>query len=132
MDINVKESLIKPLSPKELLLTLSRGYAILYALFGLLFGQLFFETFDIPLTIAGICGILAGSFGGTNTKLNGAKKITIVCCTGGLLGVLGSTLKFYSEGHNGYPWFVVGIFCFALVIIASSTIKYTAKLTPEA
>ena len=105
----------------DTLLTVIRGYVIFVAAFGFIFGQMFFNNFAWGASLAGVFGIISGIFGGKfayKTLLR--SKTIIACCILSLGGVSLDAYNYYANldsPGNYYAWFMIGPFCFALLLI---------------
>jgi len=117
------------------LLIICQVYVIFVASSGFLFGQFFFGNFDVPSTVAGIFGILAGSFGlgWIRQNISVARKcLLIFFCAAGIAGVFMDAYDYYVNHHfpgNDYDWFLIGPFCLALAVIAYSAMKQIRDTT---
>jgi len=98
------------------------GYVIFVAAAGFLFGQLFFAHFDIPATVVGVCGVLAGSLCLIQKRIHIVPNVIInLFSVGALAGVCMDAYGYYANYHspgNYYAWFMIGPFCVAVVLVA--------------
>ncbi len=90
-----------------------------------LFGQLFFGAFAVAPTIAGVCGVLAGTVGAANRT---SLWLLLPVCTVGVMAVGADAYDYYVADHapgNYYAWPEAVIFAVAFLLIA------TGRLTQQ-
>ena len=102
---------------------LCRGYVIFVAASGFLLGQLYFNTFELPATLAGVYGLLAGALSGRYAEPFRLRRFLVfLCCLASLFGVALDAYGYYQNSqHSGsyYAWFMIGPFVACLIFIAS-------------
>ena len=98
-----------------------RGYLVFIGLFGFLFGQAFFANFDLPATVAGLCGIFTAVIAG-DRNYNSGQNVKYVLINGSLclFGVTLDALGYYMSNPsagNYYAWFLIGPYIVAVAFL---------------